>query len=285
VLRFMIWDVEHGSAARISTPNGTNIVVDLGVGSYGLSDETFSPLLHLKHAKKVQQLDLAILTHPHRDHLDDIFNFDALSPRFLTRPRHLSEAEIRAGNRSADSAIIDKCLEIDSRFNALVSAPSDPRAASNNGGVGIESFFPTSCATSNLNNHSVITVFSYASSKLLIPGDNEPASWDELLKREDFRKAIKGTDVLVAPHHGRDSGFSSALFEHISPRLTIISDGRFCDTSATDRYGAHTRGWTVHHRGGAADEERKCVTTHSDGDIEVKFGFNGDAPFIHVNMD
>jgi beta-lactamase superfamily II metal-dependent hydrolase len=120
---------------------------------------------------------------------------------------------------------------------------------------------------------------------MIIPGDNEPPSWDELLKRTDFLTAIKGTDILLAPHHGRDSGFSSALFKHINPRLTIISDGPFCDTSATSRYAQQTQGWTVQKRSGGS-ETRKCVTTRSDGVIEVQFGQNSNGkPYIQVTAD
>jgi phosphoribosyl 1,2-cyclic phosphodiesterase len=59
----------------------------------------FSPLLHLEYSYGVQQLDGVVITHPHRDHIDDIGNFDALSPRVLLRPKHLTDAEVLGGNR------------------------------------------------------------------------------------------------------------------------------------------------------------------------------------------
>lgn len=284
VCTFVFWDVKHGSAAYIETPTGKKIAIDLGVGSYGGSNDEFSPLLYLKNEYKVT-LDAVIITHPHSDHLYDIKNFNALSPRVLSRPRHLTEQEIRDGNRSDDKDIIDKYWAIHTHYNDPVLDAVNPMLSVNNGGVDIKQFVPSSCATSNLNNHSVVTVVSYANSKIIIPGDNEPASWTELLGRTDFVSAIKDTDILVAPHHGRDSGFSASLFEHINPRLTIISDGRFCDTSATDRYGQKTRGWTVHKRSGGT-EERKVVTTRSDGSILIKFGKNQDGKsFIEARIN
>lgn len=286
MVRFVFWDVQHGSAAYIRTPNGKHIVVDLGTGSYGDSDSDFSPLLHLRDEWHVQRLDGVIITHPHRDHLDDILNFDKLSPRVLIRPRHLSEEDIRSGNRKQDKEVIDKYLEINKGYKAPVAPNESPFNSDNNGGVEIQIFTPTECATSNLNNHSIVAVMSHARSKIVIPGDNEPASWDELLEKQDFVSAIRGTDILVAPHHGRESGFSSALFEHINPYLTIISDGRFCDTSATDRYAKHTRGWTVTHRKDGTREQRKCVTTRNDGVIVVEFGETQDGkPYMNVTID
>jgi len=284
VCTFVFWDVKHGSAAYIQTPNGKHIVIDLGIGSYENSNDVFSPLWHLKNSG-INRLDAVIITHPHTDHLDDIANFDLLSPKILIRPRHLTEKEIRDGNRTEDKEIIDQYLSIDSRYTSPVIDSDDICVSGNNGGVNIQLFTPKSCATSNLNNQSVVTVISYAGLKILIPGDNEPASWDELLGRNDFLSSVKNTDILVAPHHGRDSGFSADLLEYISPRLAIISDGRHCDTSATDRYGMKMRGWTVNKRNGEK-ENRKCVTTRNDGVIVVEFGTNTNGRnFIDVLID
>ncbi len=212
-----------------------------------------------------------IISHPHRDHLDDISRFDAMSPRCLSRPKHLSEAEIRGGNQAKDTPIINKYLEINRRYSGTFGPGEDPLDANNNGGVTFQTFTPTSPPTSNLNNHSMVTVVTYAGSKILIPGDNEAASWKELLGWSDFRSAIGGTDILVAAHHGRASGFSETLFEYISPRLTIVSDGPVGGTSITGTYSQRSRGWKVYSRRGGS-EVRKCLTTRSDGVVIVRFG-------------
>jgi beta-lactamase superfamily II metal-dependent hydrolase len=212
----------------------------------------------------------------------DITNFDELSPKVFCRPTHLTEEEILVDVQEADKELFDKYFEINKRYNDSVKPQNNPRLPANNGGATIQSFTPSSCATSNLNNHSVVTVVNYAGSKLVLPGDNEPPSWKEFLEREEFRKAITNTDILLAPHHGRDSGYCIELFEIFKPRLVIISDGRFCDTSATDRYSKISTGWTVHHKNGEK-EKRYCVTTRKDGVITVEFGENADKnPYIYV---
>ena len=283
-LTCVFWDVQHGSAAYINTPAREHIVIDLGVGSYKGADRQFSPLLHLKHNYGVQRLDGVVITHPHRDHLDDIGNFDKLNPRVLLRLTHLSADDTHGGNRREDNSIIQQYLDISTRYNQDVSPGESPFRPPPRGHT-IQTFTPTSCSRSNLNNHSVVTVVTYASSKLLLPGDNEPPSWEELLARQAFREAVSGTDILLAPHHGRDSGFCPALFDHISPRLTVISDGRFCDTSATARYGGVTQGWKVHQRDGTT-EERKCVTTRNDGVIIVESGYSREnKPYLQVTID
>lgn len=287
MLEVIFWDVQHGSAAYISTPSGRHIALDLGTGSYKNSNRTFSPLLHLKNKRNISSLDSVIMTHPHRDHLDDISNFFELTPFCIDRPSHLTHEEIISGNPTGNSDILKEYFEIDRKYNHPTPDSLNPLKDFNNGGVDIQLFYPKNCAPSNLNNHSIVTVVSYAGSKLLIPGDNEEPSWNELFEQDEFLSAIKNIDVLVASHHGRKAGFSSALFEHMGrkPYLTIISDGPEGETSATDLYLGQTKGFTVHKRSGGT-EERKCLTTRNDGVIVVKFGMNqGNKPFIEVTID
>jgi len=284
-LEMVFWDVQHGNATYIKTPNETHIVQDLGTGSYGAANKQFSPLLRLKNKYGVKQLDCVIITHPHKDHISDIMNFEALSPRVLLRPEHLPKEDILKNVRDEDRRLFEKYFEIDKKYSDPVSREENPKLPENSGGVEIKTFIPKSCSTSEINNHSVVTVISYADSKIILPGDNEPPSWKELLEDQRFCSTIKNADILLAPHHGRKSGFYPKLFEYFEPKLTIISDGRFCDTSATDRYSGISTGWTVFRRNGEK-EKRKCVTTRNDGVIVVKFGYTEDkTPFINVTID
>lgn len=269
-MKVHIWDVQHGSALWIRTPNDLDFVVDMGVGSHGAEGE-FSPLTHLRQCCNVGTIDGLIITHPHADHIADIQALTELRPTTLVRPKHLSADEIRGGNRSTDEGLVEQYLSLSARYAEGVSAEANPFLPQNNGGVKIETFTPTFCPRTNLNNHSLVTVVQYENTKLLIPGDNETCSWRELLGRHDFRAAIQGTNLLVAPHHGRESGYYDELFEHISPYITIVSDGRHCDTSATDRYSKASKGWTVHRTNGER-EERRCLTTRKDHHIVIDVG-------------
>ncbi len=283
-LEVTVWDVQHGAAAFVRTPAGKFIVIDLGVGA-AKSGKEFSPLLHLKQKYGITALDEVIITHPHRDHLDDVFNFDKLGPKTLHRPKHLSDVEIWAGNQQADKGIIEKYLEVNQRYKHPVAQVNDPERPENNGGVEIQTFVPKSCAKSNLNNHSLVTFMTFAGSTILVPGDNEEPSWRELLEREPFREALKKCDVFVASHHGRKAGYSAEMFKYFKPLLIIVSDGPATDTTAVSEYSAQAKGWTVHRRSGG-QEVRKVVTTRTDGVINVRFGRNDDGrAFIHATID
>lgn len=286
-VEMVFWDVQHGHATYIKSPNNKHIVVDLGIGSYDDNNTAFSPLLHLKNVYGIKQLNYVIITHPHLDHIDDILNFDALSPKVFNRPRHISNEEVmqeeaedekRKTIRDKDKPKFQKYCEINDRYNQIISEtdPDNVRKPENYGGLIIKTFTPNTCEHKNFNNHSIISLFEYDGIKVVIPGDNEKCSFEELMKGQIFKDAVKDSDILLAPHHGRDSGYYNDFINLVNPRLTIVSDGRFCDTSANSRYSAKSRGWTVHKKSNASSSERKCITTNSDGEVFVSFGRDTD---------
>lgn len=270
----VFWDVQHGHATYVKSPNGKHIVVDLGIGSHDDNNQAFSPLLQLKNNYNVSRLDFAIITHPHLDHIDDILNFDQLNPRVLARPAHLKNEEVlHAAIRDRDRPKFEKYIEINNRYSSPI-LDNDPVAVTPNnyGGLHIQRFVSTGCMRENINNHSIVSVFTFADIKVVIPGDNEEESFEELLTNETFIKAISDADILLAPHHGRISGYYDDFVNLVYPRLTIVSDGKYCDTSANSRYSNKSRGWTVFKNG--ISTQRRCLTTNSDGEVFVRFGYD-----------
>ena len=156
----------------------------------------------------------------------------------------------------------------------------------NYGGLVIKNFFTTQCSSSNINNYSIITIISFAGRKIVFTGDNESCSLNKLLENENFKEAVKNADILLAPHHGRESGFHSEFVNLVNPKLTVVSDGRFCDSSASSRYSEKSRGMIVKKRSNGKKEKRYCVTTRKDGCILVKFGYNEERKtFMEVSIN
>ena len=109
--------------------------------------------------------------------------------------------------------------------------------------------------------------------KILFPGDIETAAWRSLLQNQRLISALNGVDILIASHHGRESGYFGDIFQYFTRNSTVISDGRFIDTSATSRYSEKSEGWTIRHRDNSKpSEEKKCVTTRNDGHIDIEIG-------------
>jgi len=279
-LHICIHNVGHGQAVHAATPNNQIIVIDLGCSG------DFSPLKHLKTV--TDTIDYLIITHPHGDHIEEMLELETLGfkGRQFWRPGWLLEEEVRAANQSNYSDRLDAYF---ANSQGMFTEPlQDHERVGNpivNGGVTITEFASATCGTSNINNHSGVIIFEYLGVKIVIPGDNEPASWNALLQIPAFVDAISGTDIFMASHHGRESGYCSALFNAMSPKLCIVSDGRVQDTDATTRYSSHASSWNVQSRSGAAPEKRKCLTTRTDGSIEIIVGQNNNGRYMEVRKD
>lgn len=271
-LAINIYNVGHGLAIHMLTPNGKTIVLDLGCS------EDFSPLLLLQN--RTTQIDSLIITHPHGDHIEDIKNrykFDIIQ---LSRPKWLSKSDVEEANKGYDTEI-DEYFILSDSYSQSVNQGSSVFDPENNGGVKILTFSTPDCGKSNINNHSIVTIIEYCGSKVVIPGDNESSSWSKLLENSEFVKAISGMSVFVASHHGRESGFCSDVFKNNKPKISIVSDGRKVDTDATSRYSSVSTGWSVYDPNGNK-EIRKCLTTRNDGSIEVLIGSNNSGNFLQI---
>jgi len=284
-VEMVFWDVQHGHATYIKSPNNRHIVIDLGTGDYSSNNEAFSPLRHLKYKYGVNQLDYVIITHPHLDHISDILNFDDLRPKVLLCPR-LTDQEIMESVRAGDEKKFKKYCEISNHYNSpVLGSPDDPNNPNNYGGMKFKTFSAVGCSHDNFNNQSIITVIEYENIKVVIPGDNEDCSFAELMQSASFKSAIKDADILLAPHHGRESGYNNDFVSLVNPRLTIVSDGRYCDTNANNRYSGKSRGWRVYKKN-RTSSMRYCLTTNSDGEVYVEFGINSNGEnYLQVRID
>jgi beta-lactamase superfamily II metal-dependent hydrolase len=277
-LKIIIHDVGHGQAIHVFTPNGKTMVIDLGCGS------DFSPLHWLKD--RTSTIDSLVITHPHGDHIDEFLLLKDLgfSVRQINRPKWLTQDDVYKQNQSNFNEKLDAYFDMSERYSYVLSDGENVSLPENNGGVIIKCFYSPDCGVSNINNHSLVIYIEYEGSAVMIPGDNEPASWNKLLEQPDFLEAIKKTDIFMASHHGRESGYSSDLFFE-KPSLCVVSDGRVQSTDATSRYSHHAEGWQIHHRNGKASEERFCLTTRSDGAVDIAIGKGSNGRFLAVTVD
>ena len=268
--QLVVWDVQHGNAIYMRTPNSLNVMFDIGTGSYANGAE-FSPLGHLKNHWGVNSLHYLVISHPHADHISDIRNmFDLnLKPCVLRRPRNIDADLISSSNQAKYSDFVECYLELDRTYVHPVSPGRDPSNPANYGAVEIESFSQSERGTSNLNNYSVVAVVAYAGQKIVIPGDIEQAGWEELLEQDNFQKALEGTTVFVASHHGRNAGYYSEVFNYFTPDVVIVSDGKYSSTSATNRYYDKAKGFEVKSRSSGDLETRHVLTTRNDAAICV----------------
>ena len=232
ILTVTLWDVGHGVSIWITTPNGHQHWIDLGKTS------EFSPSLHVGQTLGVRAIDYLIVSHPDQDHIEDLPNFRSVfgNPRTLLRNKSLPDHEMFGEGRRQYQIDFRGLHE---RFTGKIASHESPTNPAYNGGVEYASeflAFGTPVHGSTLlggpliegNNTSVVAMLLYKGVLIVCPGDIEPLGWQELWRRsgQTFLNLIQKSTVrfLVAPHHGRKSGYCKDMMETIRPHATLISD-------------------------------------------------------------
>lgn len=259
-LEIITWDVQHGNAIFIRTPNNKTVVIDLGVGSYQKEDN-FSPLNHLLINYEIDTIDYLIITHPHKDHIEDILSLRHFRVKNIITSQHIRKTHIGKNALPKDVPLYEE-------YKNLLVKSFLPQKIINVDDLKIKVFSPNKCPTSNLNNHSLVIILKFGNLKFVIPGDNEVHSLNELMNQKTFRNYIEESHILWAPHHGRESSYHFQFLKKVNPWLTIISDDKKKSTSASKKYSAMSEGEIVTHKS-VGEKERKLLSTRKDGVIKV----------------
>lgn len=110
------------------------------------------------------------------------------------------------------------------------------------------------------NDLSLVLRLTYGGRSIILPGDAERWTWDDLVAVYGGR--LRST-VLKASHHGRQSGFRLEAVKLISPQVTIASVGRKPDTDAHSHYKRQcTSVWSTRHYGNIG------LTISPDGEMQ-----------------
>lgn len=261
-----VWAVDLGLAVHVEAPNGRYIVIDLG------AKEGVEPL------KSLVQKDVGymVITHPHHDHFSDIKNIDYAKPKVLWRVKAYSREELMEGVRDSERNDFVMYCDFVGQYNQpIIQEREKPSSGIPFDGLSAKVFQAAECDKSNKNNFSAIVALQLGTTKVIICGDNEYESFVKLWGNDNFKSAVKNADVLIAPHHGRESGYCSEFVSLVSPKITIISDTSKVGTSVTNKYDEQTEGLDVYNCVSDYYESRKCLTTRKDGNIIVRFGENG----------
>ena len=269
---FTLWDVEHGVSIWVVTPNGQNHWLDLGKTS------EFSPTQYVAKTHKVQDIDYLLISHPDRDHIEDLPNFVSSfgSPKTLFRNKSLPDSEF-SGSRDTEYKKI--MHDLHKNYTIPVPCNTSPINPIYNGGIEYRQHhlpYGSFSDGSKLegNNTSIVTFMLYQGVLFVYPGDIEPKGWNELWEKnnQDLSNFIAQAKVkfLVAPHHGRKSGYSEEMMDAIEPNIVFISD-KWGDSETHPSYYSRPSGLTKPNN----DQSIKCLSTKTKGIISCTVNESG----------
>lgn len=264
---FTLWDVGHGLSIWIKTPNGHNHWIDAGWNS----DTDFCPAEHVKTHYKETKLDYLIISHPDQDHIQGLpgIKENLGDPRVLLRNKTVPEKD-KFGSGTLEYQKIYR--DLDMRYTSEIPYETSPCNPSFNGGITIKSAGLDHSDGMKLNDTSIVVFYLYEGWLFVCPGDIESSGWDILWnKYSTTLNPLIGAakwKILVAPHHGRTSGYSQPMMDTIKPNLILISDEH--GKEPTDRrFRENATGLKLN------GEVAKYYTTKLGGRIQFKINTGG----------
>jgi beta-lactamase superfamily II metal-dependent hydrolase len=259
----ILFDVSHGFCCFVKSPNGYLVLADCG------NKEFFSPIEYIL-ANEVRDsvpfngypLTQFIVTHPHDDHISDISRLKAkFRPDIIVGWKYAWE-EVKTVP-DGDYRNLDAYSNLREQYSAKVTQYP-------NWGMEViteHSLTPDRAKTLEpakfVNNSSIPVLLKYLSWKILIGGDLETAAWEELLKPDAFRQAVRGVGIFVPSHHGHASGYSKALYDAMGkPFINLISITSR-DENIDAGYSSPDRAKGIQFNG----QTRYMLSTRKDGSL------------------
>lgn len=274
-MRVRIWDVEHGACVTVQHVGASGERGRLAMIDCGSSDD-WHPANHIAYVEGRSRLDYLFITNADRDHMSGLRGLADANVPITTLFRNRSytaedirQIKLRSGPLGADA---QRYVELCSSHNSPVIEPFDQCM----GGITAAVFsndYPRFVDTNNL---SLAVFIKFGQFKILFPGDLEKEGWLALLTQRAFRAELADTNVLLASHHGRDSGFCPQVFDYFTPDCVVISDKPIMyetqQTVPDYRNVLRPCGVNIRFAGGLpyARGKRHVLTTRRDGWIEFR---------------
>jgi len=194
-----------------------------------------NPIHYLnKHA--VNNVFRFILTHPDMDHMDGLKDFfEEFQPINFWDINNNKEINSFKSQRSIDDWEFYKKLRDGKIKKTRLTVHDGVKGKYYNedeqgksGGHGLQILAPSrdlvriANETDDYNDCSYVILYRTGNYKILFAGDSHDRTWEYILN--NYENDVKDIDLLIAPHHGRDSKRSYDFLKILNPKLTFFGN-------------------------------------------------------------
>ncbi len=208
-LRISFLDVGQGDAILIQK-GSTQILIDGGPSPHILTLELSGRMPFWDRS-----IDLAVLTHPHQDHLAGL----------LEVLRRYDVEQVLYPSSEGESSLYDEWVRFIEGAGTKATIARTGQRIDLGDGVSIEVLWPLASlvegSDSDIDNNSVVLLLKAGDVSFLLTGDSmSEAEWELIRARAD----IKGTVIKVA-HHGSKTSTIEQFLAVVNPQMAVISVG------------------------------------------------------------
>lgn len=264
-IELKLFNVGHGLSCMIKElPTNYITLIDLG------ADESFSPLDELK--KQNLHADQIFISHPHGDHISEIEK--VLKPAYMPKGFYIQDYDWEDVASREQKHLVDKVRKIKEVKRVIPSGGYHGEAELKYWHYSPDDAKKLFGESKYINNSSIAIIYKWNDFKVAILGDLETDALKNFCEFKEFSEFAKGTDILIAPHHGHNSGFPELWVDKIGkPYITLVSikenDQHVCKKYQNEEFnkGINLDG-TI----------RYTLTTRQDGSITVRMYYNDNKP-------
>lgn len=217
-LKVIFFDIGQGDSILIQTPERATILID--GGGYETRKRSFNPgestLLPYMKRQGIKQLDLVVLTHPHKDHLEGLLSVlrERRIKQFLYSSLECKELFCRELQEILKKKKIKTIKAV--RGMTFLSGQNIKLTVIN---PPVKHYTGTH---SDIDNNSVALHFTYKNARFLFPGDIFSEAEESILKSG----YVFDANVLKVPHHGSRNSSTPPFLRYVRPEIAVISCGR-----------------------------------------------------------
>jgi competence protein ComEC len=242
LVRFL--DVGQGDCTIIKVKDKC-AVIDFGV------EDDFKVVYKALKELGVEKIDVAFITHLHKDHIGG----------FLNLPNLISVDNIVVNESAAedfDKEQTERFFDLIEKYNINKITPT-VGSSINLGGAAIEILYADNSAEKE-NNRSVVLKLNIEDAEILFTGDGEKSVEEELINLYPNLSA----DILKLGHHGSATSTNEEFIKQINPIVAVASSGY-------NNFYNHPSEMTISR---LEEENIKYYRTDLDGDITITFAEN-----------
>ena len=204
-------------------------------GNFNQKAYPVNPITYLQD-HDVTSIFRYVQTHPDMDHMDGIKAlFDEFPPENFWDTDNNKEIDTSSWNGSPYSKDDWECYKNlrdtdpdDNPKRLALLAGAEGQFWHCEGGDAITILAPTKDLvakaddTNDYNTCSYVLLVEANGSKVVFGGDSHDDTWEYIL--DNFKNEVTDVDLLIAPHHGRDSDRSYEFLDVLTPTLTFFGN-------------------------------------------------------------
>lgn len=294
-----------GALSSYTEFENKKLIIDIGKSSdFNPIIDFLLPLFNKRNSEKLNdkyRIDQLIISHPHNDHISCIEDFNKhFYTELLTCPNNNNGME---ENEKINWSYFDNCNSNIKLLKEMLIGRNPPLKPTCDGKQFIFYIPPKICEETDellqesyCNNISLAVFLIIKNHRVFFPGDLQKNGMKELIEKKYhlgkdtplLNKLNGGVDILITPHHGLQSSFSTTLFDSMKENktrcLNIVSEKVNTDDNRNIDSRYSTSDYCIGKNNLGNSEEKHYQLKTSHGHIFIDYNYN-DYPHITIISD